>query len=190
MMKWPMPAPTVMSVGLILAWVAFAGCGGGKSLDYETAMNLMREHGTEPLKTVFSSSPHYEASDVRIKEAYAKLTDAHVLECEQTAAAGTLCVPGKAGEALRQEGATDISVIAGRWVPATIVAIQRSGRSSATADVRMSFEPSEIYREFEPAFDTIQNPSAALALAETKQSKMMRATFQRYDDGWHLESLE
>ena len=54
----------------------------------------------------------------------------------------------------------------------------------------MSFEPSQLYREFEFAFNDIQHPSAALALADSKQSKMMRATFQRYDDGWHLESLE
>jgi hypothetical protein len=91
---------------------------------------------------------------------------------------------------VKQDGTTELSLEAGQWIPAAIVSIQRSGRNAATAEVRMSFEPSALYREFEAAFSDIQDPAATQALSSAKQPKMMRAVFQRYQDEWHVESLE
>lgn len=71
-----------------------------------------------------------------------------------------------------------------------IVAMRRLGRSSAQAEVRLTFEPSELFREFEDAFDHIQAPGVTLALGSGKQGKMARVQYQSYEDGWHVESVE
>ena len=85
----------------------------------------------------------------------------------------------------------ELSLVAGRWVPASIVAIRRTGPNTAIADVRMSFEPSQVFQEFETAFEQIQSPGLALMLGGIrKQGKLAHVTFQRYADGWHVESVE
>jgi hypothetical protein len=175
---------------LICAWAALAGCGGGDPLDYETAMSVLRDHNMEPIKTTFSSSPRFDAGDPRIKRAYQQLMESHVLECSETEGLGMMCTPGAAGDVLKQEGATELSLAAGQWAAAAIVSIQRTGRNRATTEVRMSFEPTPLYHEFENAFSDIQTPASTQALSETKQPKTMHARFERYEDGWHLESLE
>src|SRR5215813_5900244 len=116
-------------------WLVVA-CGGGQPLSYEDAMNLLRERAAEPIKTSFNASPRAGEQDQKILAAYKKLTDSHVIECKPNATVGTICEPGAAGTALTQNGVSEISYVAGRWVPQSIVAIQRTGRSSATADVR------------------------------------------------------
>ena len=175
----------IASLALVLA-----SCGGGDPLDYETALNLMRDRATEPVKTSFSATPRSENEDPKVAHAYGELVDAHVILCKPTGAVGTICEPGPAGEGLSQLGVSEISLVAGRWVPASIVAIQRAGRDSATADVRMSFQPSPIFKEFENAFDVIQAPNAMITLGGRKEGKMVRVTFQRYQDGWHIETVQ
>jgi hypothetical protein len=162
---------------------------GGALLDYETAINLLRERAAEPVRTSISASPRFENQDPKMARAYQRLMDAHVLQCNSTSV-GAICEPGPAGDTLTQNGVTDLSVVAGRWVPASIVAIQRTGRNSAAADVRMSFEPSSLFQEFEDAFDSIESPGSMLAAATRKQGKMVHVNFERYDDGWHVESIE
>jgi hypothetical protein len=115
--------------------------------------------------------------------------EAHVIECKSTSV-GSICEPGPAGETLTQNGVTDLSVVAGRWVPATIVAIQRTGRNSASADVRMTFEPSSLFQEFEEAFDSIESPGSTMSAAARKQGKMVHVAFERYDGGWHVENIQ
>jgi hypothetical protein len=88
---------------------------------------------------------------------------------------GIICDPGPAGDALTQNGVSELSLVAGRWVPASIVAIRRTRGNSAIADVRMSFELSQIFQDFENAFEEIQ---------------IVRMTFQRYGNGWHVESVD
>jgi hypothetical protein len=165
-----------------------SGCGG-EALDYETALNLLRERTTDPVRTSFSASPRFETQDNNVSQAYHRLMDEHVIQCRKNQDVGTICEPGPAGDALTQEGVSQLSLVAGRWVPATIVAIRRTGRNSAIAEVRMSFEPSQIFQEFENAFEQIQSPGRTLA-ASTQQGKMIRVTFQRYGDGWHVEGVE
>jgi hypothetical protein len=163
---------------------------GGDPLDYETAMNLLRERAIDPVKTTFSASPHFETQDAKVSLAYQRLQDAHVIACKNNAGVGTICEPGPAGDAITQTGVSDLSLVAGRWAPSAIIAIRRTGRGSAQADVRMLFEPSELFREFEDAFDQIQGPGAMVSLGSRKQGKMVRVSYQRYDDGWHVESIE
>jgi hypothetical protein len=76
-------------------------------------------------------------------------------------------------------------------VPAAIVTIRRTGRNTAAANVRMSFEPSQIFQDFENFFDEIQSAGQTLSLNTGKQQgKMVQVTFQRYADGWHMESVD
>jgi hypothetical protein len=162
---------------------------GGALLDYETAINLLRERAAEPIRTSISASPRFENQDPKVVLAYQRLMDAHVIQCSSTSV-GALCQPGPAGDTITQNGVTDLSVVAGRWVPASIVAIQRTGRNSASADARMSFEPSSLFQEFEEAFDSIESPGSMLAAATRKQGKMVHVSFERYGDGWHVENIE
>ena len=175
---------------LALAGACLTGCGGDP-LDYETAINLLRERTTDPVRTTFSATPNYKNQDPGVSEAYQRLMDEHVIQCKTNGAVGTICEPGPAGDALTQDGVSELSLVAGRWVPASIVAIRRTGRNTASADVRMSFEPSPTFRDFEAAFEQIQAAGGKLALdAAQKQGKLVQVTFQRYGDGWHLESVE
>src|SRR6202521_2504843 len=141
--------------------LSLTACGGA-ALDYETAINLLRERAADPVRTSISASPRFENQDPKVVRAYQRLMDAHVLQCNSTSV-GAICEPGPAGDTLTQNGVTDLSVVAGRWVPASIVAIQRTGRNSAAADVRMSFEPSSLFQEFEDAFDSIEARGALMA---------------------------
>lgn len=177
------------SIALSLA-ACLIGCGGDP-LDYETAMNLLRERTTDPVRISFSASPHFENQDPGVSEAYQRLMGEHVIQCKKNTGTATICEPGAAGDALTQDGVSELSLVAGRWVPASIVAIRRTGRNTAVADVRLSFEPSQIFQEFENSFDQIRSAGKTLALnAGRQQGKTVQVTFQRYADGWHVESVE
>jgi hypothetical protein len=162
---------------------------GGAVLDYETAINLMRERAADPVRTSISASPRFDTQDPRLARAYQRLIEAHVILCRSTAV-GVICEPGPAGEMLTPNGVSDLSVIAGRWVPASIVSIQRTGPNSASADVRMTFEPNSLFQEFGDAFDSIESPGSIMATATRKEGKTVHVTFERYDDGWHVENIE
>ena len=91
------------SVCVLFVFVAvgcLSGCGGDP-LDYETAMNLLRERVTDPVRIRFSASPRHEAQDPKVNEAYQRLQDAHVIQCKASVGVGTICEPGPAGEAIR-----------------------------------------------------------------------------------------
>jgi len=181
--------PHVAVLFVSIAVGCLSSCGGDP-LDYETAMNLLRERAIDPVRTSFSASPRFETQDQKVTLAYQRLQDAHVILCKDTAGVGTFCQPGPAGDAITQTDMSVLSLVAGRWVPSAIIAIRRAGRGSAEADVRMLFEPSELFRELEDAFDQIQGPGAMLALESRKQGKMVRVKYQRYEDGWHVESID
>jgi hypothetical protein len=69
------------------------------------------------------------------------------------------------------------------------MSISRSGGNSATAEVRMRFEPSPLYRDFETAFEQIQLATGKQPIDTTNQNKTIQAMYQRYEDGWHLEGV-
>ena len=102
---------------------------------------------------------------------------------------GKICQPGPAGDAVTQVGSAELAVVAGRWVPSAITSISRSAGSSATAEVRMQFEMSQLYRDFEDAFDAIQIRAGSSPVENKKEGKIAHAVFQRDDDGWHVESI-
>lgn len=171
-----------------LTTLALAGCGGGDPLTYDVAMDLMRDR-VDVVRVSFSAAPRFTKDDVKLATAYQKLLEGKVIQCKNTSAMGILCEPGPAGDALKQDSATELSLVAGRWVPAAILSVRRTGRSSAAADIRMAFEPSPTLREFEDALDVIRPPGYLLSQSTWKQGKVVHATFQRFDDGWHVDTV-
>jgi hypothetical protein len=90
---------------------------GGPVLDYETAVNLMRERAADPVRTSISASPRFETQDPKVSRAYQRLIDAHVIQC-QSSAVGAISEPRPAGETNNQKCVTHIYVVAGPRVPA------------------------------------------------------------------------
>jgi hypothetical protein len=180
-----MRLPSLISLAVLLT-----ACGGDP-LDYQTAMDLLRERTTDPLRISFSASPQLDSGPAEVTQAYQRLIDDHVIQCKTSRDVATLCEPGPAGDALTQDGVSELSFVAGRWVPDSIVSIRRTGRDSAVADVRMTFQPSPIFHDYEAVFNQIQSASRAMEFdTGRKQGKLVHVTFQRYAEGWHVESVE
>jgi hypothetical protein len=176
-----------LPITFTLLWLA--GCGGGEPLDSETALGLIRDRNTDPVQTRFSAVPQMDRQDNRMAQAYLHLMEAHVIECH-TSSLGTICEPGVSGQGITLSGANELMLNAGHWVPVTVLSISRTGRNRATAEVRLTFEASQLYAEFESDFDSVQTVEAAQALGNKKQGWNAHAVFQHYDDGWHLESIQ
>ena len=175
--------------GLATLAVVLTGCRQGELIDSDTAASLLKDRNTETVKLTFSASPPRSGQDVTVGRAYDRLVEAHVLTCAATEAMGKICQPGPAGDAVTQAGANELSLIAGRWVPATVTNIARAGDNGATAEVHMVFEPSPLYREFQNFFDEIQMGGGRARMEISKEGKLMHAVYQRLDDGWHLDSV-
>jgi hypothetical protein len=172
------------------AILGLVGCTT-QTLDYETALTLIKDRTMDPLKITISASPRFADSDPKIKQYYDQLIAGHVITCEANGLVGVLCQPGPAGQGVNQEGSTDLSVVVGRWAPAVITKINRAGRGAVTAELRLTFEPSPLYREYQDAFDAIQNSSSSrLSQVEQKEGKTAQASFVHAEDGWHVESIQ
>ena len=174
-MRWILPFSS--SIFLLV------GCGGGDPLDSETALALIRDRNTDPVQAKFSAIP------LGMVPAYEHLIAAHVIDCH-TSSLGTICEPGVSGAGITQSGSNELMLSAGHWVPAAILAISRTGPNRAAAEVRLTFEASPLYSEFQSDFDQIQTIDAAQALGNKKEGWNAHAVFNRYDDGWHLESIQ
>lgn len=179
-----------MYCAIVCLWaIGNAGCGVER-IDYETALNLVKDRTMDPVKITISASPHFSESDPRIKQYYDQLVEGHVLTCEANGTVGMLCQPGPIAEGINQEGPMDLSVNAGRWVPVVITKINRAGRGAVTAELRLMFEPSPLYREYQTAFDALQNSSSnRLSMTDQKEGKTAHASFVHAEDGWHVESM-
>lgn len=167
--------------------IVSTACRGPEPIDPDTALSLLKDRTTEPVRVTFSATVPENATP-SVKDAYTLLMDAHVITCKTTAV-GKLCQPGPAGDALTLAGSAELGLVAGRWAPSSVTSISRSGGNAATAEVHMRFEPSPLYRDFEGAFDAIQIWSGQSAMDNKKEGKIAHAVFQHLEDGWRLESL-
>jgi hypothetical protein len=152
-------------------------------------MEMLRDSNTPGVILRFNASPPDRAALPDIAKAYDKLAENHVLDCSPPTN-GNLCIPGPAGGPIQQDSATALRFTAGHWTPSTVIALQRTSLTSATAQIRMTFEPSPLYHEFGEAFDALRASGSSSDLGQIGEGKVMTAAFRRYDDGWHLESLE
>lgn len=179
-----------LTAGVALLYLWLVGCAS-HTLDYQTAMSLLRDHPVEPLKITISASPRLGEVDPNIKQAYDQLIEGHVLDCQPNPTVGTLCQPGVAGGAITPAGSTDLSLIAGHWVPLVITQINRSSTSTSTAEARLSFEPSPLYKEYRTAFDNLQiSAEGRAALVQQKDGKTVKASFSYSEGGWQIDSLQ
>jgi hypothetical protein len=183
-----LPSSSICALATVAA--ILGGCRGGDPLDADNAMALLRERNIEAVKFTFNTTPPRPTDDAQVVQAYARLMDAHVIECTANEALGKICHPGPAGEALSLVGTTELELNAGRWVPSAITNISRSGSASAVAEVHMSFEPSPLYRDFESSFDDIQSLGGKPGIENVRNGKTVHATYQRSEDGWHLASVD
>ncbi len=182
------PRTTILLLCLSTLWLT--SCSRSEPLDYETAMSLMRERNVNPVKITFSASPKLAEQEPRIKQSYDLLVKEHVLTCQTNDVVGVICEPGPAGDALAQEGSSNLALVAGRWTPSVIIRINRTGRDGAEAEVRMTFEPSELYKEYRDAFDTIQNAAESqINMTEQHDGKTAQVKFTHTEEGWHLDSM-
>jgi hypothetical protein len=157
------------------------------TIDYDTAMSLLKRHELEPVRIAFSASPRFAQDEYStLKSAYESLAAAHVLDCRDDKVLGVLCQPGPAGLDV-QRGGGNLAIVAGHWITSVISEIKATGTDSAEANVRVSFEPSPLYQEFRYQFDKFQSPAAINQLMEGKAGK---ARFEKYPDGWHLINLD
>src|ERR1035438_8639871 len=85
MRKCPLHSSTFAAAGLVLV---LTGCAGDP-LDYETALNLLRERTLDPVKTSFSASPQFDRQPPAVSEAYQRLINEHVIVCNKKLAVGT-----------------------------------------------------------------------------------------------------
>ncbi|MDQ2944689.1 MAG: hypothetical protein M3Y27_01870 [Acidobacteriota bacterium] len=178
----------VVLASVVLLSLDLVGCASA-TLDYQTALTLMRDEKADPLKITFSAVPRLGESDPKIKQGYDQLIEGHVIDCLPNPTIGTLCQPGAAGSAITSAGSTDLSLIVGQWIPSVITGIVRSGANTATVEARLAFEPSPLYREYQDAFDTLQNSAESRAmLAQQKDGKSVQATFVHSEDGWRVEA--
>jgi len=175
---------------VLCSCVISLGCSGD-TLDYQTALDLLGDRRTDPVTISFSAAPGLAQGDEKVKQAYDRLVEGHVLTCEPNGPVGVLCRPGPAGGGISQAGSTDLSLIAGRWVPSVITKITRSARSTAAGSARLTFEPSPLDKEYQDVFDLLQSSAEAhLSLAEQKEGKTVQISFIRGEDGWHVDSVQ
>ena len=72
-----------------------------------------------------------------------------------------------------------------------ITGVTRSGTHTSTAEARLAFEPSPLYKEYQQAFDTLQNsPDGRGLLAQQKDGKNVQATFVHSEEGWRVETFQ
>lgn len=178
---------TLFAVSGLLA--ILAGCNRGEPLGQPAAMALLRDGNTGAILLRFNASPPDRAGAPIAAKAYDDLVANHILDCSDPSK-GNLCIPGPAGGPIKQDSATALSLPAGHWTPSTIISLQRTSTTTATAQVSMTFEPTNLYREFETAFNALKIAGSSRDLEQKSEGKIMTATFRQYDDGWHLESLE
>jgi hypothetical protein len=192
--------------GTILCVLACqAGCGK-KELDRETALRLVQGVPARTFQVSFESTPGYPVYSTynQAVAAFQQLDQAGVIHCVVTPSGwgpDYKCSPGSNSLGLTINGVTRFTVLAGTLVPTAVNGVAQLGPDAASAQVVMSFVPSPLLAKFPGIFDQMEAVSfLALQLVpqtfppslirELRQAKITQASFQRYDDGWRLASIQ
>ena len=169
-----------------------------QDLDRETAMKLLGGKTVETVEGSFDASlndAQFAANILGDRKdlvpLFRELLNAGIIACN----ANNVCQPGPNGSSIRIQGgifgSSDLIFTAGTLVPSAITGVIQTGPNMATADVQLSFQPTSMYQQHQAAFDQVNRQTVAGApLNARTQGRPARAFFQRYDDGWRLQSIQ
>jgi hypothetical protein len=117
------------------------------------------------------------------RAAYQELVNARILTCEAPNFMGyrTCHASGVAGTSGNDLAGPQF--VAGVMAPTAILGVAETGPNSASAVVQYTFQPTPMYAQHRVILDRLWAMSA-------NPGKTANATFQQYDDGWRLESIQ
>lgn len=119
------------------------------------------------------------------QNSYRQLMQNGVLICDSE----QRCQPGPGSNGTPD--LTKLIIPAGNLVASSVTSIAETGEGTAVAPVLVTFQPFTVYAQNQAAFDQIDlGMMGQRAVRDRKQRNSAQATFRRYDDGWHLETIQ
>ena len=164
---------------------ALSGCMK-KDLDRGTAMKLLQGRNVGVVGSFQAYADYVHLSSAR--GWYQQLINARVITC----GGGPVCGLGPSGTGL-QLNFTTFSFAAGTLTPVDVTGVAQTGPNSASAEVRLAFQPSPLYAQYRNTFDHLTAEAQVMGggpVQPQTQRNAAEAVFQRYDDGWRLQSLD
>jgi hypothetical protein len=181
----------------VLLLLSLSGCTK-KELDRNTALKLLQAKSlpsptsaTGGLASVVGSFQGYTAyasSSGSSYPWYQQLISAGVITCGM----GPVCQPGPSGGALQMDGSA-FRFVAGTLTPLQVTGVAQTGPASAIAQVRLEFWSSPFYAQYRNALDHLTAEAQTFGggpVQPQTQGRAGEAAFQRFDDGWRLQSFE
>jgi hypothetical protein len=160
---------------------------GHKPLDRATALSLLQNRIIDTVQGSFSSAPGYRGNAI---PQYQELVNAGVITCTNSAMMGTVCQAGPNGGGL-QDRAGEIAFVAGELVVGSVTAVSQPTPNSAIADLQLIFQPTSIYSRYQAQLNLMDGGSFLQSpLQQRIQGRPARASFQRFDNGWHVMSIQ
>jgi len=159
---------------------------GKKDLDRATAMKLLQGRAVETIRCSFSSmvSGVSVAGGNAIDQAYKHLMNAGVLHCKVS--------PYIFSQETLE--CRENSLVAGNLVATAVTGVTKASDNTAVAEVRLSFQPTPFYARHSSEFDQLELTNTLMQPTEHVRNRAQRtvaqATFQLFDDGWRLQSIQ
>jgi hypothetical protein len=177
------------SLSLTCSLILLTACSKAE-LDRDTATKLI---GSRAVRRVQGEIPRLGSTPAQAN-AYEQLHAAGVLDCKMSggwASVGLVpCNVGPRGRnlVLFNMGEQTMHFIAGQLVASEVTGVSQTGETTAVADVRLTFQPNSEYAQHEAQLLLLEDTGAVSAAKSGRLTA--RANFQRFDDGWRLESIQ
>jgi hypothetical protein len=171
----------------LIALVSLCCSCGKKDLDRETAMKLLQGKSVASVVGSFQAYADY-AQFSAARGWYQQLINARVITC----GGGPVCSPGPSGTGL-ELNFTTFSFSAGSLTAADVTGVAQTGPNSASAQVRLIFQPSPLYGQYRDVFDHLTAEAQVMGggpVQPKTQRGTAEAVFQRFDDGWRLQGIQ
>jgi hypothetical protein len=171
---------------VVILLLALVGCKK-KDLDRNVAMTLLQGRSV----TVAGSFQAYAAYAQSSSASgwYQQLIYADVITCSSA----PVCQPRRLAGGLQQEF-SNFNFVAGSLIPAEVTGVTQTGPNSAMAQVRLTFQPSQLYAQYQNAFDHLTAEAQVMGgggpVRPQTQRTTAEAVFQRYDDGWRIQTFD
>jgi len=159
------------------------GCSK-KQLDRETAAKLI---GNRVVKSLEGEIPQFGS---QYNGSLGQLHDAGLLNCKYAGMDNLVpCNVGGNGHGfIAHRGNNRMAFAAGQLSAGEVTGVSQTNEAMAVAVVRLVFQPNEQYVRYQTLLDPIE--TTGTISAAKSGSLTARATFQRFDDGWRLQSIE